>query len=149
MIWLFQTNESWSGFMTRVALGVVIFPHGAQKMLGWYGGHGFAGTMGFFTEQMGVPAAIAFLVIIGEFFGSLGLLVGFLTRFTAASLGLIMMGAVTMVHKQHGFFMNWDGQQAGEGYEYHVLVLGMCLALMVAGAGKWSVDGAVAEKLKG
>lgn len=149
MNWLFQTDESWSGFITRVALGLVIFPHGAQKMLGWYGGNGFSGTMGFFTEQMGLPAVIALLVIIGEFFGSLGLLIGFLTRFTAVSLGLIMVGAMAMVHQQHGFFMNWFGQQAGEGYEYHVLVIGMCLALMVAGAGKWSVDGAVAEKLRG
>ena len=149
MNWLFQTDESWSGLITRVALGLVIFPHGAQKMLGWYGGNGFSGTMGFFTDQMGIPAVIAFLVIIGEFFGSLGLLIGFLTRFTAASLGLIMVGAMAMVHQQHGFFMNWFGQQAGEGYEYHILVIGMCLALIVAGAGKWSVDGVVGEKLKG
>ena len=147
MNWLFQTDESWSGLITRVALGLVIFPHGAQKMLGWYGGNGFSGTMGFFTEQMGIPAVIAFLVIIGEFFGSLGLLIGFLTRFTAASLGLIMVGAMAMVHQQHGFFMNWFGQQAGEGYEYHILVIGMCLALLVAGGGKWSVDRALAEKL--
>ena len=146
---LFQTDESWSGLITRVALGLVIFPHGAQKMLGWYGGNGFSGTMGFFTEQMGLPAVLAFLVIVGEFFGSLGLLIGFLTRFTAASLGLIMVGAMAMVHQQHGFFMNWFGQQAGEGYEYHILVIGMCLALMVAGAGKWSVDGVVGEKLRG
>ena len=148
MNWLFQTDESWSGLITRLALGLVIFPHGAQKLLGWYGGNGFSGTMGFFTDQMGVPALIAFLVIIGEFFGSLGLLIGFLTRFTAASLGLIMLGAVAMVHLQHGFFMNWFGQQAGEGYEYHLLVIGMCLALMVAGAGKWSVDRAIAERLR-
>ena len=149
MNWLWQTDESWSAFITRVALGLVIFPHGAQKMLGWYGGNGFSGTMGFFTEQMGLPAMIAFLVILGEFFGSLGLLIGFLTRFTAVSLSFIMVGAMAMVHQQHGFFMNWFGQQAGEGYEYHILVIGMCLALMVAGGGKWSVDGAVAEKLRG
>ncbi len=145
---LFQTDDAWSSFLLRITLGCVMFPHGAQKLLGWYGGGGFSGTMGFFTEQMGMPALIAFLIIIGEYFGSVGLLVGFLTRFTAASLGIIMLGAIGLVHLPNGFFMNWFGQQAGEGYEYHLLVIGICLALMITGAGKWSVDGAIAEKLK-
>jgi putative oxidoreductase len=144
---LFQTDQAWSSFVLRVMLGVVFFPHGAQKMLGWYGGFGFAGTMGFFTEQMHLPALIAFLVIVGEFFGSLGLLVGFLTRFTAASLALIMAGAITLVHLPHGFFMNWFGKQAGEGYEYHLLVIAIAAALVITGAGRWSVDGLVANKL--
>ncbi len=145
---LFQTDDAWSSFLLRITLGCVMFPHGAQKLLGWYGGGGFSGTMGFFTEQMGMPALIAFLIIIGEFFGSVGLLVGFLTRFTAASLGIIMVGAMGLVHLPNGFFMNWFGQQAGEGYEYHLLVIGICLALMITGAGRWSVDGAIAEKMK-
>jgi len=145
---LFQTDDAWSSFLLRITLGCVMFPHGAQKLLGWYGGHGFSGTMGFFTEQMGIPALIAFLIIIGESFGSVGLLVGFLTRFTAASLGIIMVGAIGLVHLPNGFFMNWSGQQAGEGYEYHLLVIGICLALMITGAGRWSVDGAIAEKMK-
>ena len=145
---LFQTDDAWSSLLLRITLGCVMFPHGAQKLLGWYGGHGFSGTMGFFTEQMGMPALIAFLIIIGESFGSVGLLIGFLTRFTAASLGIIMMGAIGLVHLPNGFFMNWSGQQAGEGYEYHLLVIGICLALMITGAGRWSVDGAIAEKMK-
>ena len=145
---LFQTDDAWSSLLLRITLGCVMFPHGAQKLLGWYGGNGFSGTMGFFTEQMGMPAVIAFLIIIGESFGSVGLLVGFLTRFTAASLGIIMVGAIGLVHLPNGFFMNWFGQQAGEGYEYHLLVIGICLALMVTGAGRWSVDGAIAEKMK-
>ncbi len=145
---LFQTDDAWSSFLLRITLGCVMFPHGAQKLLGWSGGHGFSGTMGFFTEQMGMPALIAFLIIIGESFGSVGLLIGFLTRFTAASLGIIMLGAIGLVHLPNGFFMNWFGQQAGEGYEYHLLVIGMCLALMITGAGRWSVDGAIAEKMK-
>ena len=145
---LFQTDDAWSSFLLRITLGCVMFPHGAQKLLGWYGGGGFSGTMGFFTEQMGMPALIAFLIIIGESFGSVGLLIGFLTRFTAASLGIIMLGAISLVHLPNGFFMNWFGQQAGEGYEYHLLVIGMCLALMITGAGRWSVDGAIAEKMK-
>ncbi len=95
---------------TRLALGIVMFPHGAQTMLGWYNGNGFSGIMTFFTEQMGMLALVAFLVIVGEFLGSLALLMGFLTRFTAASLGVIMVGATNLVHWQHGFFMNWFGQ---------------------------------------
>jgi putative oxidoreductase len=125
-----------------------MFPHGAQKLLGWFGGFGFSGTMGFFTETMHLPWLIAFLVIIGESFGSVALLLGLLTRFTAASLAVIMLGAVTMVHLPHGFFMNWSGKQAGEGYEYHLLVIGISLALLVTGAGKWSVDKVIAEQVR-
>src|SRR5690606_29011935 len=91
---LFKTDESWAGLILRVALGGVIFAHGAQKLLGWYGGFGFEGTMGFFTQKMGLPWLIAFLVIIGESIGSLGLIAGLLTRFTAASFIVIMLGAI-------------------------------------------------------
>ncbi len=144
---LLETDKAWSSLVLRVMLGLVMFPHGAQKMLGWYGGFGFGGTMGFFTEQMHLPAVIAFLVIVGEFFGSLGLIAGFLTRFIAASYVIIMLGAIAMVHWPNGFFMNWSGKQPGEGFEYHLLVIGMSLALLIAGGGKWSVDGAIAKKL--
>ncbi len=147
MRWLFKTDDSWSSLVLRVMLGVVMFPHGAQKMLGWYGGFGFSGMLGFFTETMHLPWLVAFLIIIGEFFGSLGLLIGFLTRFTAFSIGVIMAGAISLVHWPHGFFMNWFGKQQGEGYEYHLAVLAICIALMLTGAGKWSADGAIARKL--
>ena len=100
---LFQTDDGWTGLILRLTLGLVMFPHGAQKLLGWFGGNGFEGTMGFFTQKMGVPWIIALLVIIGEAFGSLAILAGFLTRFTAASLAVIMLGAVTMVHCRTGF----------------------------------------------
>jgi putative oxidoreductase len=143
----FQTDDSWTGLILRLTLGIVIFPHGAQKVLGWYGGFGFDGTMGFFTQTLGLPWIIAFLVVIGEFFGSLGLLVGFLTRFSAASIGVIMLGAITMVHLRNGFFMNWFGKQAGEGYEYHLLVLGISIALTIIGAGRWSVDQQIAQRI--
>jgi len=143
---LFQTDDGWTGLILRLTLGLVMFPHGAQKLLGWFGGNGFEGTMGFFTQKMGVPWIIALLVIIGEAFGSLAILAGFLTRFTAASLAVIMLGAITMVHLPNGFFMNWFGQQKGEGYEYHLLVIGMAIALLVSGAGKWSVDYALQKK---
>ncbi|TKS60625.1 MAG: hypothetical protein EWM72_01175 [Nitrospira sp.] len=144
---LFWTDDSWTGLVLRLTLGLVMFPHGAQKLLGWYNGFGFSGTMGFFTETMHLPSIVAFLIIIGEFFGSLGLLAGFLTRLSAASIGVIMLGAITMVHLPHGFFMNWSGKQQGEGYEYHLLVIGIGLALMMTGAGKWSVDRLIADKV--
>lgn len=145
---LFDTDESWSGLILRLTLGLVMFPHGAQKLLGWFGGFGFDGTMGFFTQKMGLPWIVAFLVIMGESFGSVGMLAGFLTRFTAASFIIIMLGAIVTTHIPHGFFMNWFGQQQGEGYEYHLLVIGISAALLVTGAGKWSVDRVLAERLR-
>ena len=103
--------------------------------------------MGAFTQKMGMPWVIAFLVIIGEFFCSLALLAGLLTRFTAASLAVIMLGAITLVHLPHGFFMNWFGKQQGEGYEYHVLVIGIAAALLIIGAGRWSIDREVTARI--
>lgn len=143
----FQTDDNWTGLILRLTLGLVILPHGAQKLLGWFGGFGFDGTMGFFTQTLGLPWIIGFLVIIAESFGSLGLLAGFLTRFSAASIGVIMLGAITMVHLQYGFFMNWFGRQPGEGYEYHLLVLGISIVLTIIGAGRWSVDQQVAQRI--
>jgi putative oxidoreductase len=143
----FQTDDTWTGLVLRLTLGLVMFPHGAQKLLGWYGGFGFSGTMGFFTETMHLPWIVALLVIVGEFFGSLGLIVGLLTRFTAASFTVIMLGAITTSHLQNGFFMNWFGKQGGEGYEYHLLVIGIAIALLITGAGRWSADRVIAEKI--
>lgn len=140
----FQTDDGWAGLVLRLTLGLVMFPHGAQKLLGWYGGFGFDGTMGAFTQKMGMPWIIAFLVVIAEFFGSLALMAGFLTRFTAASLAAIMLGAIIMVHLPHGFFMNWFGKQQGEGFEYHLLIIGIAAALLVTGAGRWSADREIA-----
>jgi putative oxidoreductase len=145
---LFHTDDSWTGLVLRLSLGLVMFPHGAQKLLGWYGGFGFSGTMGFFTETMHLPWIVALLVIVGEFFGSLGLIAGLLTRFTTASFMVIMLGAIATSHLQNGFFMNWFGKQQGEGYEYHLLVIGIGLALLVTGAGKWSVDKVIAERVR-
>ena len=144
---LFHTDDSWSSLILRLTVGVVMFPHGAQKLLGWFGGYGFSGTMEAFTGKMGIPWIIALLVIIGESFGAVALIVGFMTRFTAASLAVIMVGAIFMGHLQNGFFMNWFGAQAGEGFEYHLLVIGMCMALVLAGAGKWSADQEIAKRL--
>lgn len=143
---LFRTEDSLPLLLVRLALGIVILPHGLQQTLGLFGGPGFSGAMGMFTSQ-GVPAFLAFLVILAESAGSLGVLVGFLTRVAAFGIGCVMIGAISMVHWPNGFFMNWFGKQAGEGFEYHLLVLGMVLALMVGGGGKASVDRAAAESL--
>ena len=123
----------------RVVLGTVFFAHGAQKMLGWFGGFGFHGTMGFFTN-MGMPATLAFLIICTEFFGGLGLIVGLLTRIASFGIACLMIGAIFMVHLPNGFFMNWMGNQKGEGFEYHLLVLAMAAALLLRGAGAFSLD---------
>ena len=125
-----------------------MLPHGAQKLFGWFGGYGFDGTMGFFTQQMGLPWLVAFLVIIGESLGSAALVAGLLTRFTAASFIAIMIGAITLVHGPNGFFMNWFGQQQGEGFEYHLLVIAMSAALVIVGGGKWALDGVIARRLE-
>jgi putative oxidoreductase len=102
--------------------------------------------MGFFTETMHLPWLVALLVIVGEFLGSLRLIVGLLTRFTAASFMVIMIGTITTSLLQNGFFMNWFGKQQGEGYEYHLLVIGLGLALLITGAGKWSMDRFIMER---
>ena len=137
-------RDSFAPLILRVALGVMLFPHGAQKLLGWFGGYGFTGTMGFFTGQVGVPWIVGLLVILGEFFGSLMLFVGFGTRFAAASVAIIMAGATTQ-HRANGFFMNWAGNQKGEGLEFFILAIGIALSLLALGGGKWSVDSSLAR----
>ena len=129
-----------------VVLGVVFFAHGAQKMLGWFGGYGFNGTMGFFTQQMGIPTVFAFLAIAAEFFGGLGLIVGFLGRIAAFGILSTMVVAIVMVHAQNGFFMNWTGNQKGEGFEYHLLVIALATAIIIKGSGALSLDGWLSRK---
>ncbi len=141
---IFKTTDSYLPTIARLTLGAVMFPHGAQKVLGWFGGYGFSGTMGFFTNQMHIPAVFAFLAILAEFAGSLGLITGFLSRVAAFGIAANMLVAVVMVHCANGFFMNWFGNQKGEGFEYHVLAIGLALIVMIAGAGKLSVDSAIA-----
>lgn len=141
---LVDTGESSSLTILRLVLGVVFFAHGAQKMLGWFGGYGFHGTMGAFTH-MGMPSPLAFLVIVTEFFAGIGLLAGFLTRIAALGISGLMVGAISMVHAHNGFFMNWYGTQRGEGYEYHLLALAIAVVLLLRGAGSLSVDRALAK----
>jgi len=141
-------QQSWSLLVSRLALGVVILPHGMQKALGLFGGHGFAGTMGF-LQSMGMPFLIALLVILAEFVGSIGLILGLGTRFMAFSVGLTMAGAAILGgHIHNGFFMNWFGMQKGEGIEYFILVVGLALAVLIGGSGKLSVDNLILKRLK-
>ena len=137
---LIATDNDRATAILRFVLGVIFFAHGAQKMLGWSGGYGFTGTMGFFTNVMHIPALFAFLAICAEFFGGLGLIFGFLTRFAALGVFSNMIVAIAMVHGQFGFFMNWTGAQKGEGFEYHLLVLAVTTFLMIRGAGAASID---------
>ncbi len=140
---ILQTPDDKVMTLVRLVLGVIMFAHGSQKMLGWFGGYGFKGTMGFFTQMMHIPAPLAFLAIAAEFFGGLGLIVGLLTRVAAFGITVNMLVAIFTVHLPNGFFMNWTGQQKGEGFEYHLLVLAMTVALMIRGAGGSSIDRAI------
>jgi putative oxidoreductase len=145
---LIRTDNDVAALVLRLTLGIIMFPHGAQKLLGWFGGFGFAGTMHHFTAGMGIPYVIALLVVVAEFFGSLALIAGFLTRVAAAGIGGVMLGAVAMVHWPIGFFMNWLGKQAGEGFEYHLLALGIVIALLIKGGGAASVDRMLQSKAR-
>lgn len=137
---LFSTTNDWTGFVLRVVLGGVMLPHGAQKLFAWFGGYGFAPTMKFFTDSMKIPWLIAFLVIIIEFFGAAALIVGFASRLWAFGLLVIMCGAIITTNYKNGFFINWFGTQTGEGYEYHLLVIGICISVMLVGSGRYSLD---------
>src|SRR6266851_5460892 len=126
---LFATDDSTATAILRLVLGLVFFAHGAQKMLGWFGGYGFSGTMGFFTGALHIPAPLAFLAIAAEFLGGLGLILGFLARIAAFGILCNMVTAIAMVHRQFGLFMNWAGNQKREGIEYHLLAIAVALAV--------------------
>jgi len=125
--------------MLRLALGVVMFPHGAQKMLGWFGGSGFSGAMGGF-QHMGIPAVFAFLAISAEFFGGLGLILGLLSRVAGFGILCNMVVAILTVHASNGLFMNWSGHQKGEGFEFHLLAIAISAAVLIGGGGALSLD---------
>lgn len=133
--------------IARLALGIMIFAHGAQKLLGWFGGYGFEGTVGWMTSQLGIPALLATVVIATEFLGGLGLIAGLGSRLAAFGVATTMLVATLMVHASNGFFMNWSGAQQGEGFEFHLLAVGLALVVMIRGAGALSLDGLVARRL--
>src|SRR5438105_13562011 len=140
---LITTDDNPATLLLRLVLGVVFFAHGVQKLLGWFGGPGFSGSMGLFTGYLHIPAPLAFLAIAAEFFGGLGLILGFLTRIAAFGIAMNMVVAIAMVHRAFGFFMNWTGTQKGEGFEYHLLALAATAFLMIRAAGALPVDGSI------
>jgi len=144
---LIATEADWGAMIARVALGLVILPHGLQKTVGLFGGYGFEATMGYFTGTMGLPSALAFLIILIESAGAAGLVVGALGRVAAVGVGAVMVGAIATVHWTNGFFMNWTGTQAGEGFEYHLLALALVAIVVRAGSGAISVDRVLASRL--
>lgn len=143
---LCNTNNSFAPVLARLTLGIVMFPHGAQLMLGWFGGNGYTATMHMFTQLMHIPAPFAFLAIMAEFFGSIGLIVGCLSRVAAFGIATTMIVALFTVHVQYGFFINWHGHQAGEGYEYHLLTIGLALIVIIYGGGAVSIDRLIAGR---
>lgn len=137
---LVATRASSTALIARVALGAVMLPHGAQKVFGWFGGYGFTGTMSFFTDTMGIPWLFALAAVLAESLGALALLLGVGTRLAAMAIGTNMVVAALTTHVQNGFFMNWAGNQQGEGFEYHILAFALALILVVLGGGIASVD---------
>ena len=133
------TGDTFAATALRLALGIMILPHGLQKTFGWFGGYGFKGTMGYLTGTVGAPWIFAFLAILAESVGAVMLITGFGTRVAALGLGGVMVVAA-LQHRANGFFMNWTGAQKGEGVEFHLLALVMIVALLILGGGKWSLD---------
>src|SRR5436853_7818442 len=146
---LTDTHAGWVLGVARIVLGIVFFAHGAQKMLGWYGGPGLASSMRTFTEHLHLPSTLAFLVIAGELFSGIGLIVGLFSRIAALVIALTMVGAIATVHFRFGLFLNWFGHQEGHGIEYHLLAITLALAVVVKGAGAFSLDRLVHEHVSG
>ena len=142
---LMSTSNDFTVTLLRLVLGVVFFAHGAQKALGWFGGFGFTGTIGFFTQKLNIPAPFAVLAIAAEFLGGIGLLLGFLSRIAAFSIACNMAVAVYMIHRHFGFFANWTGLQKGEGFEFHTLAVAIALFILIKGAGPLSFDRALSK----
>lgn len=147
LLTLLSTTPNCGALIARVTLGAVMFPHGAQKALGWFGGYGFEGTMKFFTETMHIPALFAFLAIAAEFAGAIALVLGVFSRAAALGIASVMTVAILTAHASNGFFMNWYGSQKGEGFEYHLLAIGLALIVLVQGAGSASVDALLVRRL--
>lgn len=143
MNWLFQSGNHTTGLVARLTLGLIILPHGLQLLFGWFGGYGFTGSMQYFTATVGLPWIVGFLVILLQSLGALLLIAGFAARVLAIATIFLFAGMIVTAHLDYGFFMNWDGTQKGEGFEYHLLVIGLALLLLIDGAGKYSVDNLV------
>jgi len=142
-----QTEDDRIVAVARVVLALVMLPHGLQKALGWFGGAGFAETVGWFTDALGMPWLLAVAAVVAESAGALALLVGACGRVAAAGIAANMVGAVAMVHAPLGLFMNWDGTLQGEGFEFHLLAIALAVVVVARGSGAWSIDRAVVLRL--
>ncbi len=142
---ILRTNDNITFLFLRLVMGIVIIPHGAQKLLGWFGGYGLDGTMGYFAS-LGVPALFGWLAITAEVVGGLALMAGFLSRIAAFGVAATLVTAVMLQHASVGFFMNWGGTLQGEGFEYHILAVAICTAIMIGGSGPYSVDRLLARR---
>jgi putative oxidoreductase len=143
---IIRTSDDKVLTVLRLTLAIVVFPHGLQKVFGWFGGFGISGTYGFLTQQMHIPAVFAILVFAAEFLGPIGLFVGLLSRIAAFGIAVEFAVAVFLVHIPNGFFMNWTGQQKGEGFEFHILAIGIAIAIMMGGSGALSIDRLITSK---
>lgn len=139
---IFKTNpENWAAFFARLAVAIVVFPHGAQKSFGWFGGGGFTKTMEIFTQMLGIPSFMVILVLIVETLGALCLALGLGTRLAVLAIAINFIGVLTVDIGGNGFFMNWQKIEGkGEGYEYFILLFGLLLVLLITGGGKYSFD---------
>ena len=137
---LLSTNSDWTLTIVRTLLGVVFFAHGAQKLLGWYGGPGLKETIRTMHDYLGLPLPLAFVAVATEFFGGVGLIVGLLSRVAAVGIAVTMLSAIVMVHGRNGLFMDWFGARKGHGYEYHLLAIALALVLVAKGSGAFSLD---------
>lgn len=144
---IFDTDAHWDGLALRLGLGLMMFPHGAGKLLGWFGGSGYSATMNAMTEGMGVPAIFALAAILTEFFGGFALLLGLATRVAALGVGFTMLVA-SYFHWEHGFFMNWYGTKSGEGFEFHLLAVAIATALVMKGSGALGLDRLIQHQSK-
>lgn len=144
---LIATTDDVGPAIGRLVLGIVILPHGMQKVFGAFGGPGFTGTMQFFTATMHIPYVFGVLAVAAEFLGGLGLIFGLFGRVAAFAVAVEMIVAVLTTHLQNGFFMNWFGTQKGEGFEYHLLMVGLALIVMLKGSGAISLDRALSGRL--
>jgi putative oxidoreductase len=136
-----SAKQQWAPVALRLPLGVIFFAHGAQKLLGWFGGYGWHGTMQYFTQSLHIPAPLAAIAILAEFFGGLALVAGVFTRWAALLTAVDMLVAAILVHLPNGFFLNWMNQpNRGHGIEYNIALIGAALALALLGGGRLSID---------
>jgi putative oxidoreductase len=144
---LLSTTNDWTLTLLRLVLGIIFFAHGAQLVLGWFGGFGYEASMRAFTQQLHIPGVFAFVAIMAQFLGGLGLIFGALGRLAALGIAIDMIVAVVLVHMPNGLFMNWYGVQKGEGYEFHIMAVAIAIVVIIHGSGAASVDLDVSRRL--